>query len=40
MLLNAAANQKHCREWLEEEDELPEGVELVQERVITIRRSK
>ena len=40
MLLNAAANQKHCREWLDEEDELPEGVELVQERVITIRRSK
>ena len=40
MLLNAACNQKHCREWLDEEEQLPEGVELVQERVITIRRSK
>jgi hypothetical protein len=39
-LVNASANEKNCRNWLEEEEQLPEGVDLLQERVITIRRSK
>lgn len=40
VLLNAAANQKNCRDWFEEEGELPSGVELIQNREIVVRKSK